>query len=99
MALRQFNYHLIPSSAIALGGMVEAQAGLDWQAAIVLDIDEFRTRALLGRIGRILPERLEVVTGLRVWGGYDSDDVRVDFDKANNIVHVQFRLEARNPSQ
>lgn len=92
MALWQFAFDLIPSSAAGQGA-IGSDPGNDGPVESGLGFSPSTARAMLERIGAILHEGHWSTPGLRVWGDERGDDVQAGLSGPNSIDYVQFRLD------
>lgn len=97
MALWQFVFDLIPSSAATINGMVAARMSRDQLDAIELGFSEPAAGAIFERVGMMLPEIRSWGRGLRIYGNEDADDVKISFE-GTTIEEVQFRLNVTDLS-
>ncbi len=91
MALWQFVFDVIPSSAATIDGVVAARMTRDQLDAIELNFSRPNIEAILERVGMMLPEKQSWSPELRIWGDEKTDDVQISF-RGVAIENIQFRL-------
>jgi len=97
MALWQFVFDLIPSSAAAVSGVVAARMNRDQLDAIELNFSKQTIDAIFERVGAMLSEKQSWAPDLRIWGNEKTDDVQISI-RGTAIEHVQFRLDVSDLS-
>ena len=97
MAVWQFSFDLIPSSAATISGVVAARMNRDQIDAVELDFDGPTADAMFARVGTILPEKRSWHANLRIWGDEKTDDVQICVS-GMTIKEVQFRLNVADLS-
>ncbi|MGV1834758.1 hypothetical protein ACQZ6C_08360 [Rhizobium rhizogenes] len=91
MALWQFVFDLIPSSAATINGVVAARMNRDQLDAIELNFSRPNVEAIFEHVGMMLPEKQSWAPDLRIWGDEKTDDVQI-YLRGATIEGVQFRL-------
>ncbi|OCJ00368.1 hypothetical protein A6U86_12215 [Rhizobium sp. AC27/96] len=97
MALRQFVFNLIPSSATTISGVAAARMSRDQLDAIELNFSQQTIDAISERVGMMLPEGQSWASDIRIWGDDKTDDVQIAFE-GTAIEQIQFRLDVSNLS-
>ena len=97
MAIWQFVFDLIPSSAATIHGVVAARMSRDQLDAIQLKLSGPTADAMFARVGAILPERQAWAADLRVWGDDQAHDVQI-VTSGSMISEVQIRLNVADLS-
>lgn len=97
MAVWQFAFDLIPSSAATISGVVAARMNRDQIDAVELDFAGPTADALFSRVATILPEKPSWNPNLRIWGDEKTDDVQICVSGIT-IEEVQFRLNVADLS-
>ena len=97
MALWQFAFNLIPSSAAAVNGVAAARMSRDQLDAIQLNFSQQTIDAIFERVDTMLPETQSWAPDLRIWGDVKTDDVHITF-QGTAIEYIQFRLNVSNLS-
>lgn len=91
MALWQFVFNLIPSSAATVNGVVAARMSRDQLDAIELNFSPSTVEAIVKRVAMLLPEKQSWASDLRIWGDEKTDDVQIGF-RGTTIEDAQFRI-------
>lgn len=97
MAVWQFVFYLIPSSAATINGVVAARMNRSQLDATNLNFPGPTIGRILERIDTILPEKQSWASSLRIWGDEKADDIQIGFS-GMAIEDVQFRLNVADLS-
>lgn len=97
MALWQFAFNLIPSSATTVSGVAAARMSRDQLNAIELNFPQQTVDTIFERVGMMLPEDQSWTSEMRIWGDEKTDDVQIAF-QGTAIEYIQFRLDVSNLS-
>ncbi|MFK4768988.1 hypothetical protein [Rhizobium sp. ZW T2_16] len=97
MAIWQFAFDLMPSSAAIINGAAAARMTRAQLEAVNQDFSSPTIMHLFERLNSMMPEKTSWSPSLRIWGDEKTNDVQVVLGEPG-IEGVQFRLDVANLS-